>query len=146
MELSLYLDPTHCNDVHAYLFPTLGKDTKPFIQLLQMIAAIDREVSKPHLKLCLARLQAMDPNFSLEVDFFDPIHDYDVLVEKEKDVLKDLLKKKQTIASVRKAIHRFRAVLEENCKKLIDLYEVKLESERLENFMRQLSLQPSSCP
>jgi hypothetical protein len=139
MELSLYLDPTHCNEVHAYLFPTLGEKTKPFIQLLQMIAAIDKEIEKPHLQHCLARLQAMDPNFSLDVDFFDPIHDYDALLEKEKQVLRDLIKKKQTVASVRKAIHRFREENEKNCKKVIDLYEVKLERERLDNFMRQLS-------
>lgn len=139
MELSLYLDPTHCNEVHAYLLPALGKDAKPFIQLLQMIAAIDKEISKPHLQHCLAKLQAMDPNFSLEVDFFDPIHDYDTLLEKEKEVLKDLLKEKQTIASVRKAIHRFREENEKNCKIVIDLYEVKLETERFEKIM--LSLQ-----
>ena len=139
MELSLYLDPTHCNEVHAYLFPTLGEKTKPFIQLLQMIAAIDRELEIPHLHHCLARIQAMDPNFSLDVDFFDPIHDYDELLEKEKQVLRDLMKEKQTVASVRKAIHRFREENEKNCKIVIDLYEVKLERERLDNFMRQLS-------
>jgi hypothetical protein len=139
MELSLYLDPTHCNEVHAYLFPTLGNKTKPFIQLLQMIAAIDKELETPHLQHCLAKLQAMDPNFSLEVDFFDPIHDYDELLEKEKRILKDLMNEKQTIASVRKAIHRFREENEKNCKIVIDLYEVKLERERLDNFMRQLS-------
>lgn len=139
MELSLYLDPTHCNEVHAYLFPTLGEKTKPFIQLLQMIAAIDKELEIPHLQHCLARIQAMDPNFSLEVDFFDPIHDYDELLEKEKQILRDLLKEKHTVASVRKAIHRFREENEKNCKIVIDLYEVKLERERLDNFMRQLS-------
>jgi len=139
MELSLYLDPTHCNEVHAYLFPTLGNKTKPFIQLLQMIAAIDKELETPHLQHCLAKLQAMDPNFSLEVDFFDPIHDYDELLEKEKRILKDLMNEKQTIASVRKAIHRFREENEKNCKIVIDLYEVKLERERLDNFMRLLS-------
>jgi len=135
MELSLYLDPTHCNEVHAYLFPTLGNKTKPFIQLLQMIAAIDKELETPHLQHCLAKLQAMDPNFSLEVDFFDPIHDYDELLEKEKRILKDLMNEKQTIASVRKAIHRFREENEKNCKIVIDLYEVKLERERLDNFI-----------
>ena len=145
MELSLYLDPTHCNEVHAYLFPTLGEKTKPFIQLLQMIAAIDKELETPHLKHCLARIQAMDPNFSLEVDFFDPIHDYNELLEKEKQGLRDLIKKKQTVASVKQAIRRFREENEKNCKKVIDLYEVKLERERLDNFMRQLSL-PSSYP
>ena len=139
MELSLYLDPTHCNEVHAYLFPTLGEKTKPFIQLLQMIAAIDKELEVPHLYHCLARIQAMDPNFSLEVDFFDPIHDYNELLEKEKQVLRDLMKEKQTVASVRKAIHRFREENEKNCKIVIDLYEVKLERDRLDNFMRQLS-------
>ena len=81
----------------------------------------------------------MDPNFSLEVDFFDPIHDYNELLEKEKQVLRDLMKEKQTVASVRKAIHRFREENEKNCKIVIDLYEVKLERERLDNFMRLLS-------
>jgi len=139
MELSLYLEPNHCNEVHDYLFPTLGNQTKPFIQLLQMISAIDKELEKPYLQHCLARLQAMDPNFSLEVDFFDPIHDYDELLEKEKQILRDLMNEKQTINSVKKAIHRFREEIEKNCKKLIDLYEVKLERERLDNFMRLLS-------
>jgi hypothetical protein len=136
MELSLYLDPTHCNQVHAYLFPTLGKQTKSFIQTLQAIAAVDKVLETPHLHHCLAKLQAMDPNFSLEVDFFDPIHDYDVLLEKEKQTLKDLFKKEQTIDSVKKAIRRFREVNEKNCKKVIDLYEVKIERERLDKFMR----------
>ena len=89
MKLSLYLEPNHCNKVHALLLPTLGKHTKSFIQTIQMIAAIDKELEKPHLHHCLAKLKAMDPNFSLEVDFFDPIHDYDVLLEKEKQKLKD---------------------------------------------------------
>ncbi len=139
MELSLYLDPNHCNEVYVYLFPTLGKETKPFIQLLQTIAAIDKEISKPHLQHCLAKLQAMDPNFSLEVDFFDPIHDYDTLLEKEKEILKNLLNENQTVATVKKAIQRFREENEKNCKIVIDLYEVKLETERFENIMRKLS-------
>ena len=145
MKLSLYLEPNHCNKVHALLLPTLGKHTKSFIQTIQMIAAIDKELEKPHLHHCLAKLKAMDPNFSLEVDFFDPIHDYDVLLEKEKQKLKDLLKEEQTITNVKKAIHQFREENEKNCKKLIDLYEVKIERERLDNFMQHLSLQPSSC-
>ena len=145
MELSLYLEPNHCNEVHSYLLPTLGKKTKPFIQFLQIIAAIDKELETPHLHHCLAKLQAMDPNFSLDVDFFDPIHDYDELLEKEKQGLKDLLKKKQTIDSVKKAILSFRTENEKNCKILIDLYEVKMERKRLDNFMRQLSL-PSFYP
>lgn len=140
MELSLYLDPIHCNEVYDHLFPTLGNKTRTFIEILQMIAAIDKELETPHLKHCLARIQAMDPNFSLEVDFFDPIHDYDELLEKEKQVLKDLLKEKQTVASVRKAIHRFREENEKKCKKVIDLYEVKLERDRLDNFILKLSL------
>ena len=136
MELSLYLEPNHCNKAHVLLFPTLGKQTKPFIQLLQMIAAIDKELETPHLQNCLKRIQAMDPNFSLEVDFFDPIHDYDRALDREKQILKDLLKKEQTVASVKKAIRRFREENEKNCKKVIDLYEVKLERERLDKFMR----------
>ena len=139
MELSLYLDPIHCNEVYDHLFPTLGNKTRPFIEILQMIAAIDKELETPHLKQCLSRIQAMDPNFSLEVDFFDPIHDYDELVEKEKQVLKDLLKEKQTVTSVRKAIQRFRKENEKNCKIVIDLYEVKLERDRLDNFILKLS-------
>ena len=145
MELSLYLDPNHCNQAYILLFPTLGKQTKPFIQFLQMIAAIDKELEKPHLHHCLAKLQAMDPNFSFDVDFFDPIHDYDRLLDKEKQTLKDLLKEEQTIASVKKAIRRFREENEKNCKKLIDLYEMKIERERFDKFMMQLSL-PSSYP
>lgn len=140
MELSLYLDPMYCNEVYDHLFPTLGNKTRPFIEALQMIAAIDKELETPHLQHCLARIQAMDPNCSLEVDFFDPIHDYDELVENEKQVLKDLLKEKQTVASVRKAIHRFREENEKKCKIVIDLYEVKLERDRLDNFILKLSL------
>lgn len=136
MELSLYLEPIHCNNAHVLLFPTLGKQTKPFIQLLQMIAAIDKELETPHLQHCLARIQAIDPNFSLEVDFFDPIHDYNRVLDKEKQSLKDLFKEEQTVASVKKAIRRFREENEKKCKKVIDLYEVKLERERLDKFMR----------
>jgi hypothetical protein len=136
IELSLYLEPNHCNNAYVLLLPTLGEQTKPFIQLLQMIAAIDKELETPHLHHCLAKLQAMDPNFSLEVDFFDPIHDYNRLLDKEQQVLKDLLKEEQTVASVKKAIQLFRKENEKNCKKLIDLYEVKLERDRLDKFMR----------
>lgn len=144
MELSLYLDPTHCNEAHDYLFPILGHESKSFIQLLQMIAAIDKEIETPHLQHCLAKIQALDPNFSLEVDFFDPIFDYNEVLEREKQVLKDLLKEPQTISSVKKAIQRFRKENEKNCKIVIDLYEVKLETERFNKIM--LSLQPSSYP
>lgn len=136
MEISLYLDPNHCNQVHTLLLPTLGTETKPFIQILQMIAAIDRVLETPHLHHCLEKLKAMDPNFSLEVDFFDPIHDYDELLEKEKDKLKNIMKEKPTIATVKKAIRRFYEVNEKNCKKLIDLYEVKMERERLDKIIR----------
>jgi hypothetical protein len=143
MELSLYLDQNHCNKVYDVLLPTFGIQTKPFIQIIQSIAAVDKELKKNHLHQCLTKLKAMDPNFSLEIDFFDPIHDYNDSLEKEKNKLIHILKKHQKIDHVKKAIRIFRQENEKNCKKLLDLYEVKIERERLDKFMRQLSL-PSS--
>ena len=45
---------------------------------------------------------------------------------------------------IKKALHIFREENEKNCKILIDLYEVKIERERLDKFMKHFSLQPSS--
>jgi hypothetical protein len=140
MELSLYLDQNHCNKVYAILLPTLGKHTKPVIKTIQSIAAVNKELNKPHLHQCLAKLKAIDPNFSLEVDFFDPIHNYDNSLENEKNKLILSLKKNMDI---KKALNIFREENEKNCKMLIDLYEVKIDRERLDKFMRQFSL-PSS--
>jgi len=144
MELSLYLEPNHCNEVHDFLLPTLGPQTKEFIQLLQMIAAIDKELKTPHLHQCLAKLQALDPNFSLDIDFFDPIHDYNDFLEKEKEALKVSFQEKPTVSTIKKTIRNFREKNETHCKKLIDLYEVKLERDRFNKIIT--SLQPSSYP
>jgi len=136
MEISLFLDSSYCNKIHEVLYPTLGEQTPHFIQTLQAIASIDKILETPHLEHCLSQIKALDPNMSFSIDFFDPIHDYHSLIEKEKTALKHLLKKKQTMMSVKEAIRHFHEVKEKNCKKLIDLYEVQLERDRLDKIMR----------